>query len=64
MFDNLEILKTGKQIKDAAKARLNREQVETTLDPTTKTKLEVISRNLVDDGMYPFSLQELDLLGL
>ncbi len=64
MFNHLHILKTGKQIKDAAKARLNREQVEATLDPSEKIRLEVMSRNLVDDGLYSFSLDELHLLGL
>jgi len=65
-FKELRILRPGKLIKEAAKARLNREQAEVqkTLTHVQIAQLETLSRNLTDDSLYPFTVEELWFLGL
>ena len=60
----LTVWKSGKEVKDAAKARLNREELSPSLEQPDLEALQVLARNIKDDDRYELDVTQLLLLGL
>ena len=62
---DVEVYKSGKEIKEAAQARLNAHNAATVVLPTELIpQLEVLSRNPKDDDRIRLTVQQLILLGM
>jgi hypothetical protein len=64
MFANIKIEKSGKELRDACIATINRHELTPTLTPVEISVLEILSRNLTDSYRYELTIDEARFLGL
>jgi len=64
MFANIKIEKSGKELKEACIATLNRNELQRTLTPLDISVLQILGRNLTDSYRYELTIDEAIFLGL
>jgi len=64
LFQNIHIEKSGKDIKDACLAKINKEELKPKMTDSEKAQVDVMSRNLVDSYRYNLTLEEAMFLEL
>lgn len=64
MFGSLNLWKSGKEIKDGAKARIAANELNYDLPGQILAELGVLSRNIRDDDKYSLTVDQLITLGL
>lgn len=64
LFSTIKIDKSGKELKDACKARLNKSEFTNDLSTDTKIRLDIMARHLTDKARYQITLVEAQFLGI
>lgn len=64
LFNSVLIDKSGKELKEACRARLNRDELKPELSADIKTRLDIMSRHLTDKNRYTLTLTECQFLGI
>jgi hypothetical protein len=56
--------KSGKELREACKARLNRNELSPTLSTDMLNRLDIMARHLTDKSRYSLTLTECQFLGI
>lgn len=64
MFEAIRIEKSGKELRDICRAKLNRDEFSKALSGAERMKLELMANHLTDKYRYLLTLEEAIFLGI